>query len=138
FGLSVSPDGARIAFARFDADGFIARIFVMGLDGANPHAVSPPPLEGFAPDWSPNGKRITFSSNAARPGSSIFTMRADGADVKRLTPDAFPQNDFASVYSPRGDRIAYASDRNYPDLCCADLFAIGASGGAADLIDVGL
>jgi TolB protein len=135
---SVSPDGTRIAFARNDADGFISRIFVMGLDGANPHAVSPPRLEGWAPDWSPNGTRITFSSNTARPGSSIFTMRPDGTDVKRLTPDRFPFNDFESIYSPNGDRIAHASDRNHPDGCCVDLFAMGASGGDDHLIDVGL
>jgi Tol biopolymer transport system component len=138
FGPSVSPDGARIAFSRNDADGYLARIFVMALDGTNPHPVSPPRLEGFAPDWSPNGKRITFSSNSARPGSSVFTMRADGTDVKRLTPDRFPHNDFDSVYSPSGDRIAFASDRNYPGLCCADLFTIGARGGADHLVDVGL
>ena len=37
FGLSVSPDGKRIVFTRFASGGFAARLFVMGIDGSNPH-----------------------------------------------------------------------------------------------------
>jgi TolB protein len=138
FGPSISPNGKRVAFARFDSGGFVARIFLIGIDGSNPRPISPPGLEGFAPDWSPDGQRITFSSNGGRPGSSVFTMRADGTDVMRLTPSHFPHNDFNSAYSPAGDLIAFASDDNYPDFCCSDLFGMNANGSAQHLIDTGL
>jgi TolB protein len=138
FGLSVAPDGKRIAFARFFADGILARVFVMRADGSNPHAVTQRWLEGGAPDWSPTGDRIAFNSNSARNGASLFTMRPDGADVRRVTPDRFPHNDALPTYAPQGNRIAFISDRNYPDICCNDLFAVKPDGTGGHMIDTGL
>jgi Tol biopolymer transport system component len=138
FRESVSPDGTQIAFARFFDGGFIARVFVMDADGSDPVAITPPRLEGFGPDWAPDGKRITFSSNGGRTGSSVFTIRPDGSDLQRVTPNRYPHNDALASYSPRGNHIAFVSDRNYPDLCCNDLFAINPNGTGEHMIDVGL
>src|SRR2546423_2447317 len=85
FGLSISPDGKWIVFTRFFSDGFAARLFVMGINGSHPHAITPPRLEGGQPDWSPSGHRIVFNSNAPRNGSSLFTIEPDGSDIHRLT-----------------------------------------------------
>jgi Tol biopolymer transport system component len=138
FGLSVSPDGKRVVFTRFFSGGFLARLVVMRADGSDPHAVTPPRLEAGQPDWSPSGHRIVFNSNAPRNGSSLFTMKPDGSEIRRLTPDRFPHNDGLSTYSPQGNRIAYTSDRNYPDACCLDLFGIEPDGTEDHLIDTGL
>jgi Tol biopolymer transport system component len=135
---SVAPDGNRIAFTRFASDGVISRIFVMTVDGGDPHAISPARLEAFAPDWSPSGRRITFSSNSLRAGESVFTMKRDGSDIRRITRDRFPHSDAVPAYSPQGDRIVFSSDRNYSDACCLDLFAINPTGGGEHLIDTGL
>jgi Tol biopolymer transport system component len=138
FGASVSPDGRWIAFGRFDAGGFAARIFVMTADGRDARAVTKPPLEAFDPDWAPNGKRITFSSKGPRLGSTIFTIRPDGTGLQEVTPSIFPHNNALSTYSPRGNRLAFISDRNYPDLCCNDLMAVDSGGGGEHMIDTGL
>jgi TolB protein len=138
FFASVSPDGGSIAFGRFDAGGFQGRIFVMTADGRHAHAVTKPPLEAFDPDWAPNGKRITFSSKGPRLGSSIYTIKPDGTDLQQVTPSIFPHNNALSTYSPRGNRLAFVSDRNYPDACCNDLFAIDSGGGGEHMIDTGL
>jgi hypothetical protein len=50
--------------------------------------------------WSPNGRRITFSG----PGADIFTMRADGSHVRRLT---FDGDNYGPNYSPGGGRIVF-------------------------------
>jgi Tol biopolymer transport system component len=138
FGSSVSPNGKRIAFTRFAGGGFNARVFVMRGDGSHAHPVTPPPLEGFAPDWAPRGGRLVFTTNAARTGSSLFTIRPDGTGLRRVTPSRYPHNDGLGAYSPRGNRIAFVSDRNYPDACCNDLFTIGALGGAEQFVDIGV
>jgi len=139
FRESVSPDGTQIAFSRFSHDGRVARVWVMNADGSDPVAITPPKLEGWDADWAPDGERITFSSNGGRPlGSSIFSVRPDGSDLQRLTPDRFPNSDFSGVYSPRGNRIAFGSDRNYDDFCCVDLFAMRADGSGDHMIDFGL
>ena len=135
---SVSPDGTQIAFGRFADGGFVGRIFVMNADGSDPHSITPPRFEGFAPDWAPDGQRLTFSSYVARLGTAIFSLRPDGTDIEQLTESNFPFNDFSSVYSPRGNRLAFSSDRKFPDLCCADLFEMRVAGGAGHPLGVGL
>jgi Tol biopolymer transport system component len=138
FAPAVSPDGTQVAFGRFFSDGVVSRVFVMDLDGANPHAITPRVLEAFAPDWSPDGQRIAFGTNSNRTGSGGYTIAANGTDVQQLTPDIFPHNDFFFTYSPQGDRLAFVSDRNYDDGCCLDLFTVAAGGGSGQLVDVGL
>jgi Tol biopolymer transport system component len=40
----------------------------------------------FQPSWSPNGKRIVFSLYLASTDKvDIFTARADGTDLRRVT-----------------------------------------------------
>jgi TolB protein len=65
--------------------------------------------DDFAPSFSPNGRRIAFTSD--RGGNyDIYTMRAGGNDLRRITTnpalDAFPS------WSPDGKRLAFASNRS--------------------------
>jgi Tol biopolymer transport system component len=138
FDPSVSPDGHRVAYTAFGQNGITAQVRVVRVDGTGNHAVSPPAVEAGHPGWSPDGTRITFTSN--RPGihSNVYTMAADGSDITRLTHTAYPNNSFASVYSPDGGQIAYSSDRRYPDLCCVDLFVMNADGSHQHLVHTGL
>lgn len=125
---SVSPDGARVAFGRFFADGFLARVFVMSINGRNPHAVTRPVLEGCSPDWSPDGRRVLFFSNCARPNNQIYVVRPNGEGLKQLTDPPYPQNDFSGSFAPEGDKIAFSTDRGHPDFCCTDLAVMNADG----------
>jgi Tol biopolymer transport system component len=138
FEPSVSPDGTRVAYTAFDQHGITAQIRVVRLDGTGNHAVSPPAIEAGHPGWSPDGTRITFSSN--RPGihSNVYTMAANGTDIVQLTDTRYPNNSFGSVYSPTGSRIAFSSDRRYPDLCCSELFVMDADGSHEHMLHVGL
>jgi Tol biopolymer transport system component len=134
---SVAPNGKRIAFSRSAGEGFNSRIFVMHTDGSHAHSVTPPRLEGFAPDWAPGGGRLVFSSDSLRTGSSLFTIRPNGHGLRRVTPSRYPHNDALGAFSPRGNRLAFISDRNYPDGCCNDLFTVGLQGGAEHMVDTG-
>jgi TolB protein len=125
---SISPGGGRIVFTRFFAGGIKSRLLVMDANGRNAHPITPPRLEATSPDWAPNGRRLTFTSNAQRLGSSIFTVKSDGSGLRRVTPDRYPHNAAASVYSPRGNRLAFSGDRGYADQCCLDLFTIAPNG----------
>ena len=138
FDPSVSPDGTRIAFERFGAGGIISQNDEMGADGSGAHALTPPALEGFRPDWSPDAKHIPFSSACCRLNSLIYTMNAEGTGIRRLTATAFPNNDTYSAYSPQGDQIAFVSDRRYSDLTCCDLFVMRANGTRETLVKTGM
>jgi Tol biopolymer transport system component len=65
-GFDVEPvyslDGRQIAFGRITHDAQIATValYVMHADGTHLHQVVPPTLGLEHPDWSPDGRRITF------------------------------------------------------------------------------
>jgi Tol biopolymer transport system component len=135
---SVSPDGRQIAFTRFNAHGITAQVYVARADGSGAHAVTPPALEGWTPDWSPTGKLITFTSNVARPGSNVYVMHPAGTGIRQLTSTPFPNNSFQSAFAPQADRIVFASDRRHPGLCCNDLFVMRSNGTRQTLVHTGL
>jgi Tol biopolymer transport system component len=135
---AVAPNGRRITFTRFAANGIVSQVYVMRADGSHPHAITPPKLEAYAPAWSADGRRIAFTVNSSRPHSDIYTMRPDGTRIRRLTATRFPNDSFEPAYSPRGNRIAFASDRRHPDGCCTDLFVMSADGTRQQLVHTGL
>ncbi|HEX8560153.1 MAG TPA: hypothetical protein VF668_18800 [Pyrinomonadaceae bacterium] len=72
---------------------------------------------------SPNGK-IVFQSTQGSDGfiNDIFVMDADGKRQTRLTDD--PADDVLPAWSPRGDRVAFLSDRRG----AYEIFVMGADG----------
>ena len=115
-----SPDGSRIAFNGYEADGNGARdIYVMDADGTNLERLTD---NGQTLDlnqvWSPSGDRIAFTSG--RDGDAeIYTMKPDGSDVQQLTNNSYA--DATPAWSPDGSKIAYASRPNdYADIYTMD------------------
>ncbi len=77
---SVSPDGSRLR-----------RLYGRRLG------------TGGQPDWSPDGSRIAFQA-----GGQIFTLRADGRGVRRLTAFRHDRVLTGPVWSPDGRYIAFS------------------------------
>jgi TolB protein len=118
-----SPDGARIAFMRWNSTASPQNgraIFVVNADGSGLRQVTPWKLDaGDHPDWSPDGRRILFrspSSNVFR--SNIFTIRPDGTGLTQLTRFAGNVEVLSSSYSPDGSWIVFSrtGTGRLPDL----------------------
>jgi Tol biopolymer transport system component len=82
------------------------------VDAAAGDARTEIPLDGlgeaYNPSWSPDGTRIVFS--ALKGGlSDLFIYNLVTGTVEQLTADAFA--DLHPAWSPRGDAIAFATDR---------------------------
>ena len=79
----VSPDGRKVLFTRIDPGRF-EQIFVMNVDGTQVTRVSRGDYYDFLPRWSPDGRRIAFTSS--RDGTNgVYVMNADGSDVRDVS-----------------------------------------------------
>ncbi|KYK37375.1 MAG: hypothetical protein AYK19_21645 [Theionarchaea archaeon DG-70-1] len=109
-----SPDGTRIAFS--SSRDSTKEIYVMDIDGSNVTKLTSNPLIRYTenwgdsnPEWSPDGKKIVFSSY--RYGNDdIYVMDADGSNLTNLTNN--PARDMHPSWSPDGKKILFASYRD--------------------------
>jgi Tol biopolymer transport system component len=108
-----SPDGRRLAFSSSATTPNNAEIYIVHPDGSGLRRLTH--TKGDAetlgddswPTWSPDGKRIAFSSNRTGDGE-LWIMNADGGAQRRLA--GLPhRDDWAPAWSPDGTRIAFHS-----------------------------
>lgn len=142
-GAAWSPDGSRIAFARFGEDGW--SLYVMAADGTDVGRITPPAslvdASDTDPAWSPDGTRVAFARGGREAGAEtgnadIYTVSPDGADLERLTES--PAIEGAPTWSPDGSTIAFvrydlAAGGEPPSP--TGLFVMRADG--TDVIDLG-
>ena len=114
-----SPDGAHIAYLG------IGGIREANADGSSDHLLSASPAGTFddGPDWSPDGSRLVFAQgDSSGPGSTLYSIAADGSDQHQLTSGAY--TDFRPAWSPDGSKITF--DRQ--DLVGRQLHVMNADG----------
>ena len=70
------------------------------------------------PNWSPDGKQIALSmAKDCNPPASqcyydIYTMNADWTNIQQLTDTPGPDSEWVPTWSPDGQKILFASDRD--------------------------
>jgi len=80
--LDVSPDGKTIVFD------LMGDIYSMPITGGKATALRTGIPFEVQPHFSPNGKKIAFTSDAGG-GDNIWVMNADGSDAKQVTKEKF-------------------------------------------------
>ena len=76
------------------------------------------------PSWSPDGKRIAFTSTRAGDGFRLFAMDADGKNVTPITTEGNNNGFVYPAWSPDGKKVAYA----HPAAGGLELFVVGIDG----------
>jgi len=80
--LDVSPDGKTIVFD------LMGDIYSMPITGGKATALRTGIPFEVQPHFSPNGKKIAFTSDAGG-GDNIWVMNVDGSDAKQVTKEKF-------------------------------------------------
>lgn len=85
----------------------------MNADGSGQRQITQLGGANFGPSWTPDGKRLIFSSNYTQPHSGnfdLYLINLDGTGLERVTTsdtfDGFP------MFSPDGRKLVWASNRH--------------------------
>src|SRR5262249_18107049 len=88
-------------------------LFVSDADGKNVRQITNFGCASFAPSFTPDGKKIIFSSNKNKCDSrsfELFLINADGTGLEQVTESggftSFPE------FSPDGEKLVFCSDLN--------------------------
>jgi TolB protein len=140
---SWSPDGSTIAVIA-TVDGSVEKIvgLVDAASGELRNTLEPEAIQlGDTVAWSPDGELLLVVGIASDDGEGVYTMRADGSELRSLTScsgadcvDVFP------VWSPDGTRVLFTRGRcDAPggDCYSGDLFAIETDGGRLERLTGG-
>ena len=123
---SISPDGKQILWRRIlpsggdkkiSASGRNSEIFIMDRDGSNVRNLTNNPAFDGYPFFSPDGKKVVFSSTRDRLensgdvyDSNIYVMNTDGSKLERLT-DTIPYvEQVRPMWSSDGKSIIFNRD----------------------------
>ena len=130
-GAWFSPDGKKIVwrasrptseaeveeYKSLLSQGLVApskmEVFIANADGSDVHQVTDMPGANWAPSFTPDGKKIIFSSNYEHAKGfpfNLYIINVDGTGLEKIsysnTFDAF------AMFSPDGKKLVFCSNRH--------------------------
>ena len=135
----ISPDGSTVAYTHFSEGRFWFsdtkwEIRTANIDGSAEQTLGREDVKDNPSDrhpvWSPDGSRIAFSSsrNVVKDGPQLYTMAADGSDVRGVTSQVIMASGTAS-WSPDGQQLAFTGwEGDWPDKGPNYAYTVGIDG----------
>ena len=87
-------------------------LWVMNADGTDQRQITQLGGANFGPSWTPDGRRIIFSSNYRNPRSrnfDLYLVNPDGTGLTQVTTN--PEFDGFPMFSPDGKQLIWSSNR---------------------------
>ncbi len=134
----LSPDGRLLAM--HIGGGFYGRtseadVWLQDLERGVTARFTVDPAPDYMPIWTPDGQRLTFSSERGGDAPNLFWQLADGSEeADRLTVSELPQ--FPCSWSPDGKVLAFVqlSERGDYDLWAVEIDEEGHPGRLEPLV----
>ena len=130
---SWSPDGTKIIFISdkdSDNDGG-SEIYTINSDGTNLVRINHNARGENNPKFSPNGKKILFSSDV-NDVSHLYTMNVDGTNETKITNFTNGTNSVWGAgdasWSPDGTKIIFISDKDSDNDGGSEIYTINSDG----------
>jgi len=96
--VDVSPDGKQLAFD------LLGDVYVLPIEGGEARAIASGVAWQMQPTFSPDGKRIAFTSDAGG-GDNLWVMDVDGSNARAVTKETFRLLN-SPAWSPDGEFLA--------------------------------
>lgn len=104
-----APDGLRLVYSANPVGA--AQLIIANADGSGQVVVPAPASDlplGVRPRWSPDSQRIAFATlTLSPPGGTIYVVKADGTDLRRIASYAGTFDDLA--WSDDARQLFYTS-----------------------------
>jgi dipeptidyl aminopeptidase/acylaminoacyl peptidase len=110
-GAQISPDGRWVAYTvnetDWKQDAFVTHIWLVNTTSGKPFQLTRGDKSAGNPQWSPDSKLLSFTSNRVGDKNQLFVIRPDGGEAMQLTKAENGVNGYA--WSRDGKSIAYTS-----------------------------
>jgi dipeptidyl aminopeptidase/acylaminoacyl peptidase len=119
-----SPDGKSIAYTRMNAKGTDASVWVADVETGKSRNLTPHAEEHLysASSWSPDGKRLLISSNAANGYENVALLEVATGKIDWLTRESWEMQ--PGHFSPDGRHVTWeANVDGNTDIYLCDLTA---------------
>ena len=103
----LSPDGKRLAIVAGQTDGPRNALSIYDFDRNILSTITPEPGAHFSPVWSPDGRRLVFSTYATGFPRLSWKAADGNGEIEMLSPGAAPE--FPTSWSSDGRTVLYTT-----------------------------
>jgi len=110
-GSQISPDGARVVYTQTEADfaqdAFVTQLWMADVKSGQTTQLTRGQKSSTAPEWSPDGKWIAFTSSRADDKNQVFVISPSGGEAIQVTKSDSAVSGF--IWAPDSASIAYSA-----------------------------
>jgi len=110
-GSQISPDGARVVYTQTEADfaqdAFVTQLWMADVKSGQTTQLTRGQKSSTAPEWSPDGKWIAFTSSRVDEKNQLFVISPSGGEAIQITKSDTAVSGF--IWAPDSASIAYSA-----------------------------